>query len=629
MRCHCASNTIIPMDELIYSTRQIFTEYLKMEGCDFFNIPEYQRGYKWTVDNIVQLLEDLKGFKQNSSDEFYCLQNITITKAKVNEHLCFNVIDGQQRLTTLFILISYIQRNMSDKVLSSETDILRYSIREETDKFLRETILSGEFWNSEEYKPATKDQYYITEVAKAIAEWFRTNSLEERTILDHLKLIVNKVESGEEETVFASLNGGKVDLDGADLVRALLITRAAKQKYPSLLSEKTFHQIANDDINLNINIKVSSQGKINEFRVKLGIELDMMNNWWSDRKVRSYFEQLLPNRISQNKSFKYSEYPIDLLYYAFFEAYKDELNAQGKTDLDLRVFENGININGREDDDHLEFYMEVKEFHQTLVDWYNDDEIYNLLGYLMYNYKSSSISFAMLWKEWKSSESKSDFKSTLKRIIREQLALAYGKDNDSTETTGTLIQLRRAITNIAENWYEKDFTILFLPLLDLIPEKKQVGNSIRTIFKRLNPDYFKCNQEDKEHVRSRSRRMEEEDMSEEYLLALEEENRHGLNSIGNIVLLKKEINRSYGNVELVKKMDRIAREHIMNDTYIRPHTLNVFLSKLRSLKDNGISDNTVFWSEEDIVKTVTSIDSALTEYLNLPNDLTTTKAEEA
>ena len=617
------------MDELIYSTRQIFTEYLKMEGCDFFNIPEYQRGYKWTVDNIVQLLEDLKGFKQNSSDEFYCLQNITITKAKVNEHLCFNVIDGQQRLTTLFILISYIQRNMSDKVLSSETDILRYSIREETDKFLRETILSGEFWNSEEYKPATKDQYYITEVAKAIAEWFRTNSLEERTILDHLKLIVNKVESGEEETVFASLNGGKVDLDGADLVRALLITRAAKQKYPSLLSEKTFHQIANDDINLNINIKVSSQGKINEFRVKLGIELDMMNNWWSDRKVRSYFEQLLPNRISQNKSFKYSEYPIDLLYYAFFEAYKDELNAQGKTDLDLRVFENGININGREDDDHLEFYMEVKEFHQTLVDWYNDDEIYNLLGYLMYNYKSSSISFAMLWKEWKSSESKSDFKSTLKRIIREQLALAYGKDNDSTETTGTLIQLRRAITNIAENWYEKDFTILFLPLLDLIPEKKPVGNSIRTIFKRLNPDYFKCNQEDKEHVRSRSRRMEEEDMSEEYLLALEEENRHGLNSIGNIVLLKKEINRSYGNVELVKKMDRIAREHIMNDTYIRPHTLNVFLSKLRSLKDNGISDNTVFWSEEDIVKTVTSIDSALTEYLNLPNDLTTIKAEAA
>ncbi|MBP6528022.1 MAG: DUF262 domain-containing protein, partial [Prevotella sp.] len=564
------------MDELIYSTRQIFTEYLKMEGCDFFNIPEYQRGYKWTVDNIVQLLEDLKGFKQNSSDEFYCLQNITITKTNINGHSCFNVIDGQQRLTTLFILISYIQRNMSNKVLSAESNILRYSIREETDKFLRESILTGDYWNDVEYKPATKDQYYIAEVAKAVAEWFNINNLEERTILDHLKLIVNKVESGEEETVFASLNGGKVDLDGADLVRAILITRAAKQKYPSLISEKTLHQIANNDINLNINIKVSSLGKINEFRVKLGIELDMMNNWWSDRKVRSYFEQLLPNRISQNKSFKYSEYPIDLLYYAFFEAYKDKLATHGNTDLDLRIFENGIDKDGEGGNDHLEFYKEVKEFHLTLVDWYNDDEIYNLLGYLMYNYKSASVSFAMLWNEWKLTESKSDFKSKLKRIIREQLALAFAGSDDSTDIADKLILLRKSITNIAENWYVKDFIIRFLPLLDLIPEKKTVGNSVRTIFKRLNPDYFKCNQEDKEHVRSQTRQIAEENMTEEDRLALEEENRQGINSIGNIVLLKASINRSYGNVELVKKMDRIAREHIMNDTYIRPHTLNVF-----------------------------------------------------
>ncbi|MBP7985152.1 MAG: DUF262 domain-containing protein [Bacteroidaceae bacterium] len=617
------------MDELIYSTRQIFTEYLKMEGCDFFNIPEYQRGYKWTVDNIIQLLEDLKGFKQNSSDEFYCLQNITITKTNINGHSCFNVIDGQQRLTTLFILISYIQRNMSNKVLSAESNILRYSIREETDKFLRESILTGDYWNDVEYKPATKDQYYIAEVAKAVAEWFNINNLEERTILDHLKLIVNKVESGEEETVFASLNGGKVDLDGADLVRAILITRAAKQKYPSLISEKTLHQIANNDINLNINIKVSSLGKINEFRVKLGIELDMMNNWWSDRKVRSYFEQLLPNRISQNKSFKYSEYPIDLLYYAFFEAYKDKLATHGNTDLDLRIFENGIDKDGEGGNDHLEFYKEVKEFHLTLVDWYNDDEIYNLLGYLMYNYKSASVSFAMLWNEWKLTESKSDFKSKLKRIIREQLALAFAGSDDSTDIADKLILLRKSITNIAENWYVKDFIIRFLPLLDLIPEKKTVGNSVRTIFKRLNPDYFKCNQEDKEHVRSQTRQIAEENMTEEDRLALEEENRQGINSIGNIVLLKASINRSYGNVELVKKMDRIAREHIMNDTYIRPHTLNVFLSKLQTLKDNGISEDSVFWSEEDIVKTVKAIDSSLTDYLELPKELITTNTEEA
>lgn len=277
----------------------------------------------------------------------------------------------------------------------------------------------------------------------------------------------------------------------------------------------------------------------------------------------------------------------------------------------------------------MEFYKEVKEFHLTLVDWYNDDEIYNLLGYLMYNYKSASVSFAMLWNEWKLTESKSDFKSKLKRIIREQLALAFAESDDSTDIADKLILLRKSITNIAENWYVKDFIIRFLPLLDLIPEKKTVGNSVRTIFKRLNPDYFKCNQEDKEHVRSQTRQIAEENMTEEDRLALEEENRQGINSIGNIVLLKASINRSYGNVELVKKMDRIAREHIMNDTYIRPHTLNVFLSKLQTLKDNGISEDSVFWSEEDIVKTVKAIDSSLTDYLELPKELITTNTEEA
>lgn len=48
------------MDELIYSVRKVFRDYLPSQGCDFFNIPEYQRGYKWTADNVKQLLNDLK-----------------------------------------------------------------------------------------------------------------------------------------------------------------------------------------------------------------------------------------------------------------------------------------------------------------------------------------------------------------------------------------------------------------------------------------------------------------------------------------------------------------------------------------------------------------------------------------
>lgn len=327
------------MSELIYSVREVFRSYLPAEKCNFFNIPEYQRGYKWTDDNVTQLLVDLKNFRKGDASSFYCLQNITITKTFLNGKQCLNVIDGQQRLTTLFILVSYIQRNMINKIIETGADILKYSVRESTDIFLRQEILSGSLWNSEinPQNANTKDQYYIMAVAKAISDWFKENELQSNTILDDLKLIVNQVDSGEEETVFASLNGGKVELDGADLVRAILVTRAAKQKYPTISSKDIINKIAGEDINLNIDVTVSSQGKINEFRIKLGIELDEMNKWWSNPDVQSYFEQLLPNRIVKNKSFKYNQYPIDLLYYAFYEAYKDKLIASDKErDLELR-----------------------------------------------------------------------------------------------------------------------------------------------------------------------------------------------------------------------------------------------------------------------------------------------------
>ncbi|MDO5447848.1 MAG: DUF262 domain-containing protein, partial [Prevotellaceae bacterium] len=290
------------MDELIYNVQDIFQDYLKTHDCEFFNIPEYQRGYKWTAENVTKLLDDLKNFEKSSEDEFYCLQNITITKTIFEGRNCFNVIDGQQRLTTLFIIISYMQRNFAEKIIPANSMILKYSIRTTTHDFLNQSVLSGTLWNAEinPNDADSKDKYYIMEVARAVGKWFEENKDYhiENIILNDLRLIINQVESGEEETVFASLNGGKVDLDGADLVRAILITRAAKQKYPSVVTKDKIHQITNDDINLNINISVSSQGKINEYRVKLGIELDKMNLWWSDKSVRNYFEQLLPNRIS-------------------------------------------------------------------------------------------------------------------------------------------------------------------------------------------------------------------------------------------------------------------------------------------------------------------------------------------
>lgn len=603
--------------ELIYSVRKIFLNYLKSRGMKSFNIPEYQRSYKWNADTVGQLLDDLSRFRKETGSEFYCLQNITVTNGDDRDCGYMNVIDGQQRLTTLFILLSFMQRKWDEKILTADAVFLKYSIRESTHDFLQTKVLTGKIWD----KPIlpkdaeSKDEYYIMEVADAIRQWFEDypEGISRETLLDDLRIIVNEVNSNEEETVFANLNGGKVDLDGSDLMRAILITRAAKQRYPE---------------------KNKDMSKVSAYRVKLGVELDSMVQWWADKDVQAYFAQLLPEKIKDNRGFRFSRYPLDLLYFAVFEVYRKMLLKEGEEGklLNIRHFENGIDINRNPGDDHLEFYNQLKDLHLTLVDWYEDDETYNLIGYLMYNHKSARVSFSLLWRMWEKAESKTDFKRMIKRVIRCVIARDVNITEDvikealenekSDEVEEGLIELRRRILDTeGTDWYSDPMTVKFLPLLDLLPFSVTVsGKERKTMRQRIRQQYFKVNKEDKEHIRSQKRDYDKENLSEEDKEMLLEENREGLNSLGNIVLLSSNVNRSYRNSKFTLKISRICNEYILGDTdvYIRPHTFSVFVSKMEGLGENGLADDDLFWSKADVERTVKDIDRRLAEYLDLP-----------
>ena len=91
--------------ELICSVKDIFTT---LRGEKYYEIPSYQRGYKWTRDNVNRLLDDINHFEQKE-DSFYCLQHITIVN-NTDKKDRLNVIDGQQRLTTLYILFTTVRR---------------------------------------------------------------------------------------------------------------------------------------------------------------------------------------------------------------------------------------------------------------------------------------------------------------------------------------------------------------------------------------------------------------------------------------------------------------------------------------------------------------------------------------
>ncbi len=572
-------------EKLLYSVRDIFSSCIY--DCTFYNIPEYQRGYKWTSDNVIQLLEDLKNFKKSSDSDFYCLQNITVAECHVNGKKFLNVIDGQQRLTTLFILLSYLNRTGNGIKIPQE--ILKYSIRKETDRFLQEEVMTGRIWNKNivpEQMP-TKDQYYIAQVCKAVVEWnLSENVIDSNKILDDLKLIVNKVEANEEEQVFANINGGKVDLDGADLIRAILITRAAKQKFTCDTDKE----------------------KIGNFRIRLRLELDAINLWWAKEDVKAFYEQLLPTRIGQNKDFKYKDYPIDLLYYAFYEAYKSEFNSAEQKDIDIRIFENGLDLDGRPNNDHYEFYMTVMEFHKTMVDWFEEDEIFNLLGYLMSNFKSAQLTFSRIWETWKECQTKTEFVNELKSEIKKQLINSFAENSEDG-----LEELLGCIRNIEYNWYKADFTTRLLPLADILPIEFNGKERVR----RVEIADFKCSRlEDKEHLRSQTINISDQKdyLTEDQKIKLEEENKHGLNSIGNIVLLHQKVNRSYGNAKLYLKIDRIMSEYVIEcNAHIRPYTFDVFRSKLNNLTNDG----ELFWDDEDIKRTADQLAARINIYLNV------------
>src|ERR1035437_6350606 len=299
---------------LVYNIQDIFDlekGYLKTYNRSAYHIPEYQRGYKWSSVEGTKLLEDIKAFidkNRNNGDRFYCLQNITLVPNVDGKTL--NVVDGQQRLTTLVILLSRLGLN------SLVNNRLEYAVRDSTHIFLTSYITSNEQerkeldfsvqWNlfADKYKEFNhQDIFYIYSTVKTIDAWLAQkgdNYLQifKNELLNHVKFIVNKIESDNEQKVFGNLNSKRVPLDGADLVRAILITRVANEE-----SEKV------GDIKNIV--------RVNERRVRIGWELDEINAWWSSEEVKGYFAQFIKNRSEGDIAFNADKYPINNLLLLF------------------------------------------------------------------------------------------------------------------------------------------------------------------------------------------------------------------------------------------------------------------------------------------------------------------------
>ncbi|MGO4771111.1 DUF262 domain-containing protein [Flavobacterium sp. W22_SRS_FK3] len=598
------------MSQLLYSVEEVFSDdgYLKEQSKEFFNIPLYQRGYKWESKHVIKLLNDIYNF-EHADTKFYCLQNITI----VQKDNYFNVIDGQQRLTTLTILLAYLNQKT---LVYNKVRFPNNSIREETNKFLNEIITNNEaifpdhswdFFSESNPNYDHQDIYHIYNVYETIEIWFSAKinetpsfdkELYKTKLLKHVKVIINKIDDANtsEEKIFGNLNSKRIALDGADLIRAILITRVAQEEGKR---EADIKNIV----------------RVNERRVKIGWELDQINNWWSQDNIKNYFSKFVNIRSEEigvgNKLFNDEKYPINVLYLLFAEKKKEK-----KLTLEL-IEQNNNNALG--------LYKELIKLNSTLQDWFQDREIYHFLGYIFNQRQKREINFAVIWEYWESSETRNEFCNKLKNIIKSSLLV----EDDLIDFENSDI-----------NWYHKESGKLVsaLIVMDIIhclkenqpflPPKAftKSSNDIEHIFPQ-NPEKIK---ERKDYVAFLNKNIVKDgkqfDLDEfetkkenvDYINDMNQfiDNHIGsikINSIGNLVLLYSSLNRSISNSLYSKKRSRII-EFFNNGNFIQPHTFKVFVRYFNDLKNNN--NDYEHWTNEDIKANASRISLELKNFLN-------------
>ena len=191
----------------------------------------------------------------------------------------FNVVDGQQRLTTMVLILSCLGET---DLVANKVRFPDNTIREKTNTFLNnyitnsDIVLLDEFSSWEELvdeKPEFdhQDIYYLYQACNTISLWL--NELADKDLflnklLEHVMFICNYIEGENEERIFGNLNSKKIFLDGADLVRATLITRV------TLEESKRESDIKNIV-------------RVNERRVRIGWKLDEINAWWGDYNIKN------------------------------------------------------------------------------------------------------------------------------------------------------------------------------------------------------------------------------------------------------------------------------------------------------------------------------------------------------
>lgn len=397
-------------------------------GLRFF-IPAYQRGYRWTREQVTALLDDILEFVQRAAEDtdagsFYCLQPIVVRQGTDDRGTYYEVIDGQQRLTTLYIILKYFQ--LQPEFLNyniSELYTLEYETRKQgaydSKQFLQR--LGKEM--TQEEADTNIDYHFMYQAYQSVKDWVGAqhnfqqhmvpflNALalspsdNDKTKLSNVRIIWYDLGDGSKEEsiqVFTRLNIGKIPLTSAELIKALFLQK--RNFDPTLLSLKQL-QIATE---------------------------------WDQIEQRLQQDELW--YFLTNEPLMAGSTRIDLLFSLVKKPdnRRDTLGPFLSYSEKLRDKDQIGRAKYIEDE-----WLEVKHCYLRLIEWFTDRQLYHYIGFLIQTHDTKKEDYRDLLRKLlftSKEKSKTDFLTELERMIKKRLSskkrlseLTYSTDRKAIE----------------------------------------------------------------------------------------------------------------------------------------------------------------------------------------------------
>lgn len=356
-----------------------------------FHIPSFQRGYRWGHDEVTRLLDDIYINKTKN----YCLQPVVI----IRREGVFDLIDGQQRLTTLFLIYKYMQLSFPG-FFDEPKFSLSYETRDKSKQFLSSLDLT--------IKDENIDFWFMSEAYETIKGWFEDNGVKStvtnfnKYFDENVKVIWYEVdESIDAIALFTRLNIGKIQLTNAELVKAMFLSKdnnpgmnRTKQEEISLQWDNIEKELHNDSLWYFLTNTSSSK-----YQTRIDLILDLISNKTRDTKDK---------------------------YFTFFHF--DALKKVKRTD---------------------EIWREIQHTFLMLKDWFEDHELYHKIGYLITSEeKTLQEIFSLAFSKKDSGEigiTKRAFKSKLDEYIKESVHIEENYSELSYERSADYIKISKLL----------------------------------------------------------------------------------------------------------------------------------------------------------------------------------------